>query len=102
MSAGNKVVPVRIDAELRHQIELAIASRNAVSPEEPDTVGSWIRRAIREKLAHLGRKGRPGAKLRILCETCGNLYESSISASKSRKHEMLSIKRCVFCEADNR
>jgi len=55
MSAGSKIVPVRIPDALHQEISLAIVLANETRKEEPYDMSSWIRKAIMEKLDHLRR-----------------------------------------------
>jgi hypothetical protein len=55
MSKGNQIVPVRMSCQLKGEIDDAVGSRNAVSPEAPMTVSDWIRAACQEKIDHLKR-----------------------------------------------
>lgn len=59
MSKGNKVVPVRFTPEELQAIAEAIESANDHTRDEPYTVSSWIRKAVKDKLAHLSRSKRP-------------------------------------------
>lgn len=49
------ILALRMDRELLEAIENAVNSANVSRREEPYTVSSWLRAAIREKLAHLRR-----------------------------------------------
>lgn len=55
MSAGSKIVPVRIPAELLKAVETDLQSCNAHLPDYPYTVSDWIRKAIAERLAKHAR-----------------------------------------------
>jgi hypothetical protein len=62
MSKGSRIVGIRVEADLEAAIETAIASANYHSRIEPHTLSSWIKAAIREKLAHIQRSKRKGKK----------------------------------------
>lgn len=55
MSAGSRIVPVRIPEDLELAILDCIAGRNLRSPNEPWTMSEFIRQAITEKLCHMER-----------------------------------------------
>lgn len=68
MSKGSAIVPVRIPKELLAEIACAINSANATTAGPPYSVSSWVRKAIREKLDHLGRRGKSRKTIRQLTE----------------------------------
>jgi len=55
MSKGTRKYPIRIPDDIAREINLAIDSRNFHSRESGWTFSDWIRKAIREKLAHTKR-----------------------------------------------
>lgn len=66
MSQGNKIVPVRFNAELLKAMDDALWSRNFHCPGVPDTLSDWIRKAVEMRLQHLKR-----SKKNNRCETPG-------------------------------
>lgn len=58
MSKGSQIISVRIPDKLLVEIEKAVHSANQVNASEPYNVGSWIRKCVQEKLAHLKRSRR--------------------------------------------
>lgn len=56
--ASKKIVPIRIDQDMLDDIELAIRQAAEYNKFTLYTVGSWIRKAISEKIAHLERSRR--------------------------------------------
>jgi hypothetical protein len=68
MSAGNKIIPVRVSDVMDQEIHLAIQSRNSHSKGEVWTVSDFIRAAVEDKLLHLMRgrkKRRRDAKVKL-------------------------------------
>lgn len=59
MSKGNRIVPVRISAEMMSAIEASIESLNVRAGPNHWNVSDWIRQAILDKLAHMQRSRRP-------------------------------------------
>jgi hypothetical protein len=64
MSAGSRIVSVRIPEDLLRRIQAQIRQRNRVSPEQPWVLGEFLRQASEEKLAKMvrSRARRPGKK----------------------------------------
>jgi len=58
MSKGSPKVVVRLPGDLASQIAKAVKSANGSYGIDRYTVGSWIRKAICEKLNHLNRSHR--------------------------------------------
>lgn len=59
MSAGSKIVPVRIPADLEVEIAACISSRNSWTTNVPWTMSDFIRAACWEKIQHMTRSRRP-------------------------------------------
>jgi hypothetical protein len=63
--SGSKIVPVRIPDGMLAQIMGQIHSPKQRITDQPYNVGSWIRKAVQEKLDHLARRGKRKPSLRI-------------------------------------
>lgn len=55
MSKGSKVVPVRIPNDLMEEIRRALNERKDARTMKPINFSTWVRQAIREKIAHARR-----------------------------------------------
>lgn len=55
MAQGNTIIKFRVEPDLESRIINAIERRNEVTRDEPDSVSSWIRRAVEMRLDHLER-----------------------------------------------
>lgn len=71
MGKGSVRMAVRFPGDLLERVEAAIARRNAVSVEEPQSVAEWIRAAIEAKLRHNARGGKRPSRARMAAEGGG-------------------------------
>ncbi len=66
MARGSPIIPLRVPPDVLQEWQAALASRNAVSAEPPQTLSEFIRAAVADKLKHLarGRQQRRRHRLR--------------------------------------
>lgn len=70
MSKGTRIYTLRIEDELAAEVFKAIDSANKRRREQPYTLTSWIKAAIREKIDHLHRpKGKSNVTIPSVAET---------------------------------
>jgi len=62
MSKGSQIVPVRIPLPMLVDMDQQIEKRNATARGEPWTVSEFIRSAIADKLAKMGRSRAASGK----------------------------------------
>lgn len=66
---GSKIIPVRMPTELVEALVATITRVNKSRTEEPYSPSTFIRAAIREKIAHYARSNKKGKKHETLpCE----------------------------------
>lgn len=87
MSAGSKIVPVRIPESLAAEMMWNLSARNNTTSREPWTLSDWIRHAIESECKHLAR-GRARKK-------AGSSRGESASVVVSREGSELS-NGCVY------
>jgi DNA-directed RNA polymerase subunit RPC12/RpoP len=98
MNAGNKPVLVRLPAELLQAIGEEILASYQVRKEGQWTVSSWIRQAIRDKLAHCERSRKRKDNPKFKCESCGaTMKKNQIGSSMRTLDGETRLYRCQKC-----
>jgi hypothetical protein len=95
MARGSKIFCLRIEPSLVDEMERAIQARNSRNRLDQDTVSSWIKRAIREKLHNRERSPNYRQQLEIRCFSCDQVMSAG-KPNKKRQPENV----CLQCRQD--
>jgi hypothetical protein len=89
MSKGSKIVPIRIPAAEYEKLLLSVLGHPGNRKKNPKSVGEFIRTAIREKIAHLGRsKRKKGVPLPLVAYEFRDVNGSQIMCVKMPCEEL--------------
>jgi len=75
MSAGNKILNVRIEDALYERMQEELTRRNEASAEAVWTMSDYVRKAVLEKISHADRSRKKTGERRYECKDCGQRFD---------------------------